>query len=210
MAHTRRFSSCKQDARGALSAIVSGLLLMTAACARSGPPPAEYVLGTGQAPANAVNSLRGRQVVLLKPVRLPDYLDTRDLLIRKGNQLIPSTTGQWAERLSVGMTRALALALATQLPNAALFTTDPVQRPARQLLVDVTSFEAIPDQKVVLAARWTFTDGTGRSSLLSQDTVLVEPAGDTSDEAVTNAMNQAVDALANQIAASVKRGAHAL
>jgi uncharacterized lipoprotein YmbA len=147
-------------------------------------------------------------VVEVRPVRLPDYLDTRDLLILKGNQLIPSTTGQWAERLSVGMTRALAAALGTNLPNAAVFTTDPVQRPARQLLVDVTSFEARADQEVVLVARWTFTDGAGRSSLLSEDTSLVEPIGNTrSDEAVVNAMNRAVDALANQIAASIKRNA---
>jgi uncharacterized lipoprotein YmbA len=103
------------------------------------------------------------------------------------------------------MTRALAVALGTNLPSAAVFTTDPVQRPARQLLVDVTSFEARADQEVVLVARWTFTDGAGRSSLLSEDTVLVEPIGNTSDEAVANAMNRAVDALANQIAASIKR-----
>jgi hypothetical protein len=143
--------------------------------------------------------------MVVRPVRLPDYLDTRDLLVREGNRLIPSTTGQWAERLSVGMTRALALALGTQLPNAALFTTDPVQRPARQILVDVTSFEARADQEVVLAAHWTFTDGPGRSSLLSEDAVLVEPTGSTRDEAVVNAMNRAVEALASQIAARIKR-----
>jgi hypothetical protein len=34
----------------------------------------------------------------------------------------------------------------------------------------------------------------------------VEPTGSTSDEAVVNAMNRAVEALASQIAASIKRG----
>ena len=138
-------------------------------------------------------------------MRLPDYLDTRDLLVRKGSRLIPSTTGQWAERLSVGMTRALALSLGNQLPNVALFTTDPVQRPARQVLVDVTSFEARAEQEVVLAARWTLTDGPGRNSLVSQDAVLVEPTGSTTDDAVVSAMNRAVEALASQIAGSIKR-----
>jgi cholesterol transport system auxiliary component len=206
MANACGSSSWRQDVRAALSATVCGLILLVTACATSGPPPVQYVLGTDQAPPRAVNPVRGRQVVEVRPVRLPEYLDTRDLLVRKGNQLVPSMTGQWAERLSVGMTRALALALGPQLPNAALFTTEPVQRPARQLLLDVTSFEARADQEVILTARWTFTDGTGRNALLSQDTVLVEPTGSTSDEAVVNAMNKAVEALASQIAASIKRG----
>jgi cholesterol transport system auxiliary component len=187
------------------SAIVCGLVLLPVACAPSGPPPVGYVLGTAPAPIGAANPLTGRQIVEVRPVRLPDYLDTRDLLIRKGNRLLPSTTGQWAERLSVGMTRALALALGAHLPNVALFTTDPVQRAARQVLVDVTSFEARADQEVVLAARWTLTDGSGRRSLLAADTVLVEPTGSTSDEVVVNAMDRAVQALANQIAAGIKR-----
>ncbi len=206
MANARGLSPCRQDVQVAWSATVCGLILLVTACATSGPPPVEYVLGTDQAPPSAVNPVKGRQVVEVRPVRLPEYLDTRDLLVRKGSQLIPSMSGQWAERLSVGMTRALALALSTKLPNAALFTTDPVQRPARQLLVDVTSFEARADQEVILTARWTFTDGAGRNSLLSQDTVLVEPTGSTNDEAVVNAMNRAVEALASQIAASIKRG----
>ena len=206
MANARGFSPCRQDVQVALSATACGLILLVTACATSGPPPVQYLLGADQAPPSAVNPVRGRQVVEVRPVRLPEYLDTRDLLVRQGSQLIPSTTGQWAERLSVGMTRALALALSTNLPNAALFTTEPVQRSARQLLVDVTSFEARADHEVILTARWTFTDGAGRNALLSQDTVLVEPTGSTSDEAVVNAMNKAVEALASQIAASIKRG----
>ena len=190
MAHRRGLSSHWQDVRVALLAIFCGLALLPAACAPSGPPPFEYVLGTAPAPAAAANSLKGRPVVEVRPVRLPDYLDTRDLLIRKGSRLIQSTTGQWAERLSVGMTRSLALSLSNQLPNVA-FTTDPIQRPARQVLVDVTSFEATAEQEVVLAARWTLTDGPGRNSLVSQDAVLVEPTGSTTDDAVVNAMNRA-------------------
>ena len=189
MARARGLPSFRQDVRVALSAMFCGLALLPAACAPSGPPPVEYLLGTAPAPAAAANPLKGRQIVEVRPVRLPDYLDTRDLFIRKGSRLIPSATGQWAERLSVGMTRSLALSLGNQLPNMALFTTDPVQRPAHQVLVDVTSFEARADQEVVLAARWTLTDGPGRNSLISQDAVLAEPTGSTTDDAVVNAMN---------------------
>lgn len=140
-------------------------------------------------------------------MRLPDYLDTRELVVRSGNQLLPSKTGQWAERLSVGMTRALALSIGMQLPNVAVLTTNPIERPTWQVLVDVTAFEARVDREVVLAARWTVTDGTGRSSLQSEDAVLMEPTESMDDAAVVSAMNRAVEGLANQIAGGIKRHA---
>ncbi len=146
-------------------------------------------------------------MVEVKPVRLPEYLDTRELVVRSGNQLLPSKTGQWAERLSVGMTRALALSLGMQLPDVAVLTANPVERPTWQVWVDVTAFEAKIDRQVVLAARWTITDGIGRSSLLSEDTVRMEPTESMGDAAVVNAMNRAVEVLARQIAAGIKRQA---
>ena len=80
MANACGFSSWRQDVRAAAA---SGLILLVTACATSGPPPVQYVLGTDQAPPRAVNPVRGRQVVEVRPVRLPEYLDTRDLLVRK-------------------------------------------------------------------------------------------------------------------------------
>jgi uncharacterized protein len=188
-----------------LAAIFYGAVLSLAACGSSGPPPVEYVLGAAPAPAPSTNALAGRPVAEVRPVRLPDYLDTRELVVRSGNQLLPSKTGQWAERLSVGMTRALALSLGMQLPNVTVLTTNPIERPTWQVLVDVTAFEARVDREVVLAARWTVTDGTGRSSLQSEDAVLMEPTESMDDAAVVSAMNRAVEGFASQIAAGIKR-----
>jgi len=186
-------------------AIRCGSVLLAVACSRAAPPPAEYVLGVAPAPGTVMNSVQGRPIVEVRPVRLPDYLDTRDLLTRSDNQIVSSTTGQWAERLSVGMTRAIALSLDARLPNVAVVTTSSVERPTRLVLVDVTAFEARADHQVVLLARWTITDGSGRVSLVSRDAEVVEPIGKMDDAAVVSTMNRAVEALASQIADGIRR-----
>jgi uncharacterized lipoprotein YmbA len=187
--------------RSALSDLATMLVLGSAACGMSGPPPVEYVLAAAPAATTATSQVTELPVLQVMTVRLPDYLDTTDLLVRNGNQLTPSKNGRWGERLSVGMTRALASDLAARLPNIVVTTTPSVKSPERRLLVDVSAFEARPDRQVVLAARWTITDGGGHTALLSEQAVLTETAVAMGDDGVVTAMTKAVDALASRIAA---------
>ena len=53
------------------------------------PPPAEYVLGAMPAATATTVKQDGLPVVEVKRVQLPDYLDTTDILERRGNQLDP-------------------------------------------------------------------------------------------------------------------------
>ena len=87
----------------------------------------------------------------------------------------------------------------------AVTMTAPVQQPARQVLVDVGSFEARTDGNVVLVARWSILDGTARKLLAVQRVSLVEPVAGTGDAAVIAAMTRAVEELAGQIAARIER-----
>jgi len=73
----------------------------------------------------ATVSQTGLPVVELKRVQLPDYLDTTDILERRGNQLVPSSTGRWGERLSAGFSRALTGSLAARLPRMIVTATPP-------------------------------------------------------------------------------------
>ena len=177
-----------------------------AACSGAGPVPAEYVLGTMPAtPATATTVHQtGLPVIELKRVRLPDYLDSTAILERRGNQLVPRATGRWGERLSVGTSRALTAALAARLPRMVVTATPPVERPARQVLVDVADFEAREGHVVVLAARWSITDGSGRQILTAEQTSLVEPIEGTGDSAVAAAMSHAVDGLADRLVAGIE------
>ena len=187
--------------RSVLSDLAAMLVLGSAACGMSGPPPVEYVLGAAPTATTATSQVTELPVLQVMTVRLPDYLDTADLLVRNGNQLTPSKSGRWGERLSAGMTRALASDLAARLPTMVVTTTTPVKSPERRLLVDVSAFEARPDRQVVLAARWTIADGGGRTALVSEQAVLAEPVVAMGDDGVVTAMTKAVDTFASRIAA---------
>lgn len=148
-------------------------------------------------------SQKGWPIIEVKRVQLPDYLDTTDIVERRGNQLLPRPTGRWSERLSVGMTRALSASLAARLPRMLVTATTPVERPARLLLVDVTAFEWRADRQVVLVARSTIMDGAKREILRIQQVSLTEETDGESDSAIVAAMARAVADLADQLAAGI-------
>jgi uncharacterized lipoprotein YmbA len=174
-------------------------------CSLSGPRPAEYVLGAmPTATANTVPETE-LPVVEVKRVQLPAYLDTTDILTRRGNQLIPSSTGRWGERLSVGMTRALTASLAARLTRMVVTATPPIGRPAWQIFVDVSAFEPRSDHQVVLVARWTIADGASRRILVAEQASLVEAIAGSDDGAVVAAMSRVLEELAKRLAAGIER-----
>jgi cholesterol transport system auxiliary component len=172
----------------------------------AGPPKREYVLGAAAAsqPASAVQT--ALPVVQIERVLLPDYLDTRDILTRRDRQVVPSESARWAERLSVAVARALATSIATQLTGVVVTSAQPVDPPVLRVLVDVIDFELTGDRQVVLAARWTITDGTRQRSLAVEQATLTEPvAAAGGDSAVVAAMSLALEKLANRISAGIER-----
>jgi len=175
------------------------------ACSLSGPPPAEYVLGAMPTAKVTTRLQTGLPVVEVKRIQLPDYLDTTDILERRGNQLVPSATGRWGERLSTGMSRALIASLAARLPGTIVTTTLPVGRAARQIVVDVAAFDATAAHQVVLVASWTIADGASSRILIAEQASLVEDIAGADDGAVVSAMSHAVEDLATRIAAGIER-----
>jgi uncharacterized lipoprotein YmbA len=174
------------------------------ACKLAGPPPTEYVLGSTAEPATASQqATTGLPVVVVRRVQVPDYLDRTAMVERRGNELVPSATSRWGERLSVGMTRALASSLAVHLPGMVVTTRPPLGHPARQLYVDVITFES-QQQRVVLVARWRITDGSGQQVLMSEQGSFVETIAGDDGGAVATAMSQAVEGLAGQVATGME------
>ena len=176
--------------------------LLIAACA-STPPARLYVLGDPPEPTQAVEVQSGRPVVQLLPVSVPDYLDTREMLRRDGrNEVTPSPTGLWAERLLVGATHALAASLATHLRDVVIATDPSGVPPSRQIIVDVLAFEIGTDGRCLLTARWSFVSGDGVRVLHRESDSFVEQAAQSSDANVAAAMTRAIHRLALQIAAA--------
>jgi uncharacterized lipoprotein YmbA len=140
----------------------------------------------------------------LKTVTAPDYLDTTDIVRRTAsNEVIDSATGRWGERLSLGVTRALAADLARKLPNIVIESRGAYE-PSRRLLVDVQRFEIGEDGHCTLAARWRVTSADGKVSSASEQGTFTETMNSTTDAAAALAMTSAIDQLASQIAVTLR------
>ena len=169
-------------------------------CCGSTPIPRTFVLGDAAPPAIGVWSEAGLPIVELNTVSLPDYLDSADILRGAGpNEVIASPTGRWGERLSLGLTHALATALSRRLPHLVV-TTTPISEPVWRIFVDVQRVDIGAGGQCLLAARWRISQINGRPTPESEHGTFTETAASADDGAVALAMTRAVDHLAERIA----------
>ena len=193
--------------------ILAAATALLMGCQASGPPPRIYVLTPPVDPVPGVRPETGRPVLELAKVSLPDYLDSSDILLRDGrNELKPSTTGKWGERLSVGITHALGATLARRLPRVLVVQAALSGQNARRLLVDVEAFDIRADGRCVLTARWTVPkeDGPASTAISARATVITQASGTAgaaglADGAVVSAMEAALSQLGDHIAASLAK-----
>jgi uncharacterized lipoprotein YmbA len=185
-----------------------GLTLAAAALVLSGcgtfPLPRTYVLGDLDRSAPGVVDEAGLTHIELRTVAVPDYLDTTDIVRRTAsNEVTTSATGQWGERLSLGVTRALALDLARRLPQMVIESRSAYE-PSRRLFVDVERFEIAEDGRCTLTARWRVTNSGGKDKPDSEQGTFIETSTAKTDAAEASAMTAAIDHLAGQIALTVR------
>jgi uncharacterized lipoprotein YmbA len=149
-----------------------------------------------------------RQNLEVRRVLVPDYLDSTDILMRSGGEEVKvSATGRWGERLSLGLTHALAADLAARMPQYSI-VQDGSGKPQRQLRVTITELDLWQNGRCVLAANWTIVD---------QDSPIPVTSGsgtfDSQNAAGTTAVTDAslVEAVARtlgELAEGIVRDAH--
>jgi uncharacterized lipoprotein YmbA len=188
------------------------LLVGVAACS-SGPPQRTYVLtppldSAVIASTPAVPTARER--IVMRRVLVPDYLDTTDILLRDGsNEVKVSATGHWGERLSQGLTRALAADLVARLPYEAV-VLDGSNTAHRQLLISVNALDLWPDGRCALAASWTLVDRDAPRAVVASGSGTFDwspPIGSSigiGDARLVDAMARTADKLADAIALSIR------
>jgi uncharacterized lipoprotein YmbA len=183
------------------------LLVVSAGCS-SGSPQGLYSLSAPVDPAAGISNVTAQPAIQLQPVTMPDYLDTTDILLRRGgNELKVSATGRWAERLSDGLNHALMADLALRLPHDQVTAAPPTRRSARQILVTVEAFDVRPDGRCILTAAWTILDKNNETVLVSERGAFLASAkgaaGSAGDADIVSAMALATGQLADGIAATV-------
>ena len=182
--------------------LLAGAMLMLSGCGTF-PLPKTYILGDEAQPAPGVTDEAGLPHLELKTVMVPDYLDTTDILRRSGsNEVITSTTGRWGERVSIGITHALATDLAKRMPNIVIESQGAYES-AHRLLVDVQRFEIGEDSRCTLTARWRITTADNKVASNSEQGSFIVAATSTTDAAASVAMTSAIDQLAARIAVTV-------
>jgi uncharacterized lipoprotein YmbA len=168
-----------------------------------------YVLDNANDAAVEAFTAHAAPVLRLERVLVPDYLDTTDILTRSGgHELQSSRTGQWGERLSLGITHALRADLAVRLPTQIVAGTQPTDKGVHEILVSVDTFNVWADGHCILTANWSLLERDRRNAELTEHGTFTTPAasgGTPSDATVVAGMADAVSQLADGIASTVKR-----
>jgi uncharacterized lipoprotein YmbA len=174
------------------------LVLTVTSCAA--PPVTLYTLEAPLA-ASPRPSLRPNPVVVeVARVSVPDSVDTQDILVREGTQLVSSPTGRWASRLSLGVTNRLTERLGARYPHE--LVTDRLQNgtPALRVLVTVGRLEISHDGVGALSANWEIIPSDPKLPV-QRNRGLFEARGPVKTDAQVVAMvGDLVDQLAARIA----------
>jgi len=135
----------------------------------------------------------------LVQVRIPDYLDTTDILHQTGAQeFAASPTGRWGERLSTGITRALAASLASRLPDLSILI-DPPDVTTRRIMVTIEHINFAPSGVCSLSAHWEITGSTNNGEKQIAQGTFLSPPGPTDDPGEAAALRTAIAQLADAI-----------
>lgn len=183
--------------RAACLAISLGL----AACAG---PAAKENFFTLSAPAAAVSGTSPS--VHVGAVSVPEAVDRSAMVIRTGpNRVEIDDSNRWAESLKSAIPRVLAENLRRELGTARVSSArQGAAVPAdHRVVVEVQRFESSFDEGATLDALWTVTPATGAAR--SGQTVARERAPTRDAAGIAAAHSKALEALARDIAAAIRR-----
>ena len=137
----------------------------------------------------------------------PEYLARLQIVTRTSdNKLEFAAFHHWGEPLSNNFTRVLLMDLGVQLSTDRIYVFPwRKNRPIDyEILLDVLRFDGEFGVNVVLTARWSVYDATGKKELLTTAAKIIEPVEEETFEAQVAAMSRAVGELSGRIADSVK------
>ena len=173
--------------------------LLLEGCASSSPDL--YSLDPRPGPVRAGR----RQVVVVRGVGLPRYLERNEIVRSAGQaRLRVAENDWWGEPLRAMLRRVLAADLSQRLPGADVLADEgPVAgRPDAEVEVEVQRFDRSPGGPVVFEGYAAIT-GPGRTRTLDRLRAEAPVAADTTRaqvEAMSAALGQVADAIARRLA----------
>jgi uncharacterized lipoprotein YmbA len=173
------------------------LLLCAVACS-SGPPRRIYLLtppinpAAPTTPSPAGGPAAPKQLLEVRRVLVPDYLDNADILMRLGSDEVKaSSSGRWGERLSLALTHAMGADLAARLPQYSI-VQDGSSNPQRQLRITITALDLWQNGRCVLSANWSIVDQDSRVPVTSGSGTFDGPSAGGATNATVASLVEAV------------------
>lgn len=186
-----------------LFALIAVVLL--GGCLGGFSSPSRFYSLTAQTPA-AQTFKSARIFVGVEPVKVPVYLDKPQIVTRNANQveLSISENNRWAEPLSDAIQNTLATDIGSALPDAVVKPSSFRKEGFDYIVwVEITKFEGIWNENVVLEAWWSILDNDNK--LIARDKVaLSRPLGDTYDNLALQ-QSGLIGELAEKIAARLAK-----
>ena len=140
-------------------------------------------------------------------MKVPDELDSRDLLVRQGDVLKRSGTGRWASPLSLSATDLITERLAAVSPDAWIVDRPEAQSPEYRLFIHVNRLDIMSDGAGVLEAEWQIVPRDASAETLRGRTRFVMNGSIARDAGVVRFERTLLNRLAGQIGASSLRRA---
>jgi uncharacterized lipoprotein YmbA len=182
------------------------LAFVVAGCGRISQPVVYYNLTplTAERHEPAATGTNGPLAIGVGPVTLPDSLDRPQIASRlDAERLKFDDYNRWSGSLSDDFSEVLLDDLAALLPakaTAALFPWGGYFQPTHRVIVNVSRFDGSLHGEVVLKARWTITDGSGKEGITTRQSVITVKVAGSRYQDLVIAQSQAVADLAKEIA----------
>lgn len=191
--------------------IASAFLVIFGGCFGTSPPSRFYTLTPLETRKPSVNT--GLDVaVMVGPVRIPDYLDRRQIMTRSGrNELVLAEFDRWGGSLDGEISRVLVAGLGEHLAPmsiAVLPWRSSSLADARRIYripITVSRFDGTPGESVVLNAGWSVTvkEAKQEETLLVRESTITEEVRGKDYGALVAAMGRAVDRLGKEISDNI-------
>ncbi|OGQ85544.1 MAG: hypothetical protein A2512_00805 [Deltaproteobacteria bacterium RIFOXYD12_FULL_56_24] len=184
-------------------AVFLACALMLAGCART-HQISYYQLSPLETVRNgAATGGAGEMVLGIGPVRLPEYLDRTQFVIRlTANRLQVEDSHRWVEPLGENIARVLGENLSALLgvERILLYPWPVSQSSDYQLLVEVLHFENDSDGAARLVARWSVKGKDGGIVLPERRSSHLAPAVSRDQEGLVAALSEALKSFCREIA----------
>jgi len=185
--------------------IVSLLVLLTA-CGTS-PKTDFYMLNAENEYASVAPKKDQGAVIAIWTVRLPDYLDRSEIVVRESQYEVElADFSWWAGDLGQNITRLLAIDLGQRLQSNRIVASTWGTRYKKdfQIKTHIARFDGQLGGEVVFNGVWTLLDGDGKKELSREGFDFKTTATDKTYKGLVAALSQLTVKLSEQMGSSIK------